>query len=293
MRIRDRIGIWLAPPSRRALSALPAVLLAFVCGVGAALAAPARVVSMNVCTDQMAMLVAADGQLRSVTHLAADPQTSAMVDEARAFPVNHGLAEEIFLMKPDLVLAGTYTASATVNLLQNLGIRVELFDPVNTFADVREQIGRVGKLLGREERAAEVVAELDSGLKELATSSSGVTALGWSSNSYATGAGTFTDEVMNAAGLTNIAALEGIRGGARVPLETLLASKPNLIVTGSETYTRPAMAQDNFIHPAFRAYVSGGKEVSVPDKYWVCGAPFTLEAVRILRTAAEATGAAR
>src|SRR5690606_34859374 len=111
MRVRDRIGIWLAWPSGPALAVLPAILLALVCAAGAASAAPARVVSMNVCTDQMAMLVAADGQLRSVTHLATDPQTSAMVDEAKAFPVNHGLAEEIFLMRPDLVLAGTYTAT--------------------------------------------------------------------------------------------------------------------------------------------------------------------------------------
>jgi iron complex transport system substrate-binding protein len=248
---------------------------------------PTRVVSMNVCTDQMAMLVAGEGQLYSVTHLATDPHTSAMVEEAAGYAVNHGLAEEVFLMKPDLVLAGTYTARATIDLLTKLGIRVELFDPVDDFHEVREQFLRIGQVLGRAERAAEVIAELDAGLADLSKGATGVTALGWSSNSYATGVGTFTDAVMNAAGLTNIAAREGIQGGARVPLEMLLAEKPDLVVTGSTAYDRPALAQDNFAHPAFRAYVASGKQVSVPDKYWICGAPFTLEAVRILQDAAE------
>jgi iron complex transport system substrate-binding protein len=282
MRLLDRLRF--LPPSRLA----PAILLALSCGVEVASASPTRVVSINVCTDQMAMMVAAEGQLYSVTHLATDPHTSAMVDKAKGYVVNHGLAEEIFLMKPDLVLAGTYTSRAAVELLRGLGIRVELFDPVNTFDDVREQFLRIGQMMDRETQAQAVVAELDAGLADLAANAKNVTALGWSSNSYATGGGTFTDEVMTKAGLTNIATREGIQGGARVPLEMLLAEGPDLVVTGSTSYERPAMAQDNFSHPAYRAYVEDGKQVSVPDKFWVCGAPFTLEAVRILRDAAKA-----
>jgi iron complex transport system substrate-binding protein len=80
---------------------------------------------MNVCTDQLAMLIAGEGQLHSVSALASDPRTSAMAGEARAFPANHALAEEIFLMQPDLVLAGTFSARATVGLLRRLGFRVE------------------------------------------------------------------------------------------------------------------------------------------------------------------------
>ena len=91
---------------------------------------------------------------------------------------------------------------------------------------------------------------------------------------------------MQAAGLRNMAAEQGIAGGARVPLEMLLAAKPDLIVTGTTAYDRPALAQENFSHPAFRAYAEGEKLVTVPDRTWICGAPFTLEAARILRRAA-------
>ena len=84
-----------------------------------AAAAPARVVSTNLCTDQLAMLLAAPGQLVSVSWLAADPRSSTMAAEAARYPANHGLAEEIFLLSPDLVLAGSYTARTAVDLHQD------------------------------------------------------------------------------------------------------------------------------------------------------------------------------
>jgi len=262
--------------------------LALVMPPASAKQRPARVVSINVCTDQLAMLIAGEGQLRSVSHLATDPHSSAMAGEAAAYSTNHGLAEEVFLMRPDLVLAGSYTARATVELLRRLGFRVEQFTPASDFDDVRNDIERIGRLLRREEKAAELVAGLDAGLAELATlPSSRRSAISWSSNSYATGAGTLSDAVMQVAGLRNIAAERGVVGGARVPLEALLAAQPDLVVTGATAYDRPALAQENFSHPAFVAFTQGRGRVAVPDPLWICGAPFTLEAARILHRAAE------
>src|SRR5690606_26804811 len=112
---------------------------------------PSRVVSMNLCTDQLAMMLAAPGQLVSVSHLARDPLSSSMVEEAAAYPENRGQAEQIFLMKPDLVLAGTYTSLASVNLLRGLGVPVVQVAPVNSLDGVSEQIILIGQALGREE----------------------------------------------------------------------------------------------------------------------------------------------
>ena len=55
--------------------------------------APTRVVSMNLCTDQLAMLLADEGQLLSVSHIAFDPLASPMVEEAAGYEKNHGQAE--------------------------------------------------------------------------------------------------------------------------------------------------------------------------------------------------------
>ncbi len=130
---------------------------------------PRRVVSMNVCTDQMAMLVADKGQLYSVSYLSTDGSTSALAAEAKSYVVNHGLAEEIFLMKPDLVIAGTYTTRTTVDLLKRLGFAVEEFAPEASIAEVRANLLRMGKLLGRQQRADRLVAEMDAEIGRLKT----------------------------------------------------------------------------------------------------------------------------
>ena len=82
--------------------------------------APARVVSINLCTDQLALMLAAPGQLVSVTAFAQDPRQSATAAEAAALPANHARAEEVYLLAPDLVLASDFTAPATLAMLLSL-----------------------------------------------------------------------------------------------------------------------------------------------------------------------------
>jgi iron complex transport system substrate-binding protein len=250
---------------------------------------PKRVVSMNVCTDQLAMLIAAEGQLHSVSYLASDASSSVLASSAGKYAVNHGLAEEVFLMKPDLVIAGTYSTRATVALLRRLGIRVEEFEPEQSFDDVRNNIVRMGELLVRRGRAAELVADLDRQLAELdGDRKSGRTVATYYANSYTSGSGTLVDAAIQASGLTNMAASLGLAGTARLPLEVLVLSRPDLLVDGEARYTAPALANENFTHPAYRALAEETASVAIPAKYTICGAPFTAEAARLMREAADA-----
>lgn len=247
-------------------------------------AAPKRVVSMNACTDQMAMLIAAEGQLHSVSYLAIDPNTSVLAAQAGHYAVNHGLAEEVFLMRPDLVLAGTYSTRATVALLRRLDIAVEEFEPENSFADVRTNLIRMGEVLERREKAAEVVAELDRRLAELeATPHPDVSVATYYANSYTSGSGTLVDAVVSASGLKNVAAALGLSGTARLPLELLILAAPDILVDGGVRYDAPALAMENFAHPAYRALSDATTSIAVPAPYTICGGPFTAEAARLLQ----------
>lgn len=277
---------------------LSSIVLCLAALSGAAFPAPAlaqepprRVVSMNVCTDQLAMMVAAEWQLHSVSFLASDPGTSVLAREAAAYAVNHGRAEEIFLMQPDLVLAGVYTAQPAVNMLRRLGFRVELFEPESSFDSIRDNLRRMGEILGREERAAELIAELDAGLAAIESVPTPALSVAlYSSNSYTSGMGSLSHAVIEAAGLSNIADRVGIVGLGRLPLEELMLSDPDLILMGEQRYDLPALAQENFTHPAFVALATPERLVRIPDRYWICGTPFTVEAVRLLKAAAEKAG---
>lgn len=271
--------------------ALASTALAPVGAAQAEAGTPKRVVSMNVCTDQLAMLVAGEGQLHSVSYLAGDPSSSVLAPDAGRYVVNHGLAEEIFLMQPDLVIAGVYSTRATVGLLRRLGIRVEEFSPEQSFDDVRANILRMGEILGRPDRAAELVADLDRRLAEVETmGKSGKTVATYYANSYTSGSGTLVDAAIQASGLTNMAAALGLEGTARLPLEVLVMARPDLVVDGESRYATPALASENFAHPAYRRLAEETGSIAVPAKYTICGAPFTAEAVRLMRGAADAAG---
>jgi iron complex transport system substrate-binding protein len=280
-----------ATAGRRVRRAVRCILLAVLFASSAMAEAPQRVVSMNVCTDQLAMLLAAPGQLISVSHLATDPGSSAMTDEAKRYKLNHGLAEEISLMKPDLVLAGTFTTTETVSMLQRLGFTVERFDSETSFDDVRANILRMGALLGQDQRAQEMAETLDRGLRALQASAvEALTVATYASNSYTSGRGSLAEAVIEAAGLINLGSEAGVIGAGRLPLEVLVLSMPEIITSDTPVYDAPALAQENFVHPAYRAVIERARAATVPSPNWICGGPFNLVAASILQDAARSYG---
>ncbi len=278
--------------SRKFCAVALAAVVAFSCvgmAVSAAADPPARVVSTNLCTDLLALLIAAPGQLHSVSYVAQDPRSSIMADEAKDYPANHGLAEEVFVMKPDLVLAGAFTRRATSTMLRRLGFRVETFHPARSLADIRANIRRLGGLLGREQRASELIEEVDSDLaRSSRLGATGKRAALYYANNYTSGIGTLASQIVRHAGLENLGHELGLQGMVKLPLELLVIGKPDLLITESRQRTGEALAYDVFMHPALKALAGQTRGHHLTDRTWTCGTPFTVKAIERLAAAARA-----
>lgn len=288
------------PAAIMAASLLAAILLA-LSGAGAAAGelagevkpAPERVVSMNLCTDQLALLVAAPGQLRALSHLASDESVSVLSARARALPRTHGLAEEILRLDPDLVIAGTYTTRATVNLLRRLGLRVAEFAPARSFADIRENLTRMGALLQREERAGALIEAFDRELARLRVDGEKTRrpVLGsYAANSYTTGGGTLEAEIVTTAGFRHLGTELGLSGATRLPLESLITANPDYVMSWRRWIASPARSGEILTHPALAKWFGPERRLWSDDRYWICGAPFTVEAVAALAAAVPGGG---
>lgn len=244
--------------------------------------APSRVVSMNLCTDQLAMMVAAPGQLHSVTYLAVDPRSSAMVDEAQAYEINRGLAEEIYLMQPDLVIAGSFTTRATVDMLRRLHIPVVVFDPAYGLDEVRDRLFQMGEVLGRQAYAEALIADYDERLAALQQEvAERPNAALYYANGYTSGDKTLAGQILVAAGFENAAVEAGFSSGGILPLEVLVMLSPNALIT-SRPYPGASRSEEILDHPVVRALREDRASGSFTDRDWVCGTPFVLRAIEEL-----------
>lgn len=246
---------------------------------GAAVAAPPeRVVSMNLCTDQLAMLMADPGQLVSISHLSLDPLSSAMVEQAQAYPVNRGGAEQIYLLRPDLVLAGTYTARASVDLLRGLGVEVVEVPPADTLQDVAAQMRLIGSALGHPERGEAMARDFEARLATFAPKGKAVDAAMYYPNGYTAGSGTLSDQILSLTGFRNVGAEAGLTGGGILPLERLVMASPEVVVT-STPYPGASRSEEILVHPALQALRTEATRARIRDADWVCGTPHILNAI--------------
>ena len=265
------------------IRSLAAAILFAALGASAVADAPKRVVSVNLCTDQLALLLADKGQLISVSRLAHDPDSSAMVEEALALPTNGSGAEEVYLLRPDLVVAGTFTDSATVQLLRDLGIQVELFAPGRSLEDVPARLRQMGTVLGREDKAEELIAAFEARLSELTVHlPNRPRAALYYVNSYTAGDKSLATDILKVAGFDNIASDLGLNWGGVLPLEQLVMLSPDVIIQGRD-YPGQARAEDNLNHPALAALPHTLMAGELTDRDWICGTPQVLHAVEAMR----------
>ncbi|MDQ2095612.1 ABC transporter substrate-binding protein [Rhodobacteraceae bacterium 10Alg 79] len=235
--------------------------------------------SINLCTDQLAMLVAAPGQLVSVSFMARDPRASSMAEDAAEVPINHARAEEIYLLKPDLVLAGRFTSPATVSMLRRLGIPVAQFDTANTLADVALRLEEVGAALGQGDKAAALAQDYRAKLAAFAgPDGQRPYAILFGAGGYTAGRETLAGHIIRAAGFDNAAEDAGFAYGGFMPLEILAMSAPDAIITG-RPYPGASRADAIMEHPVLQEILHGRPRSAMTDRDWVCGTPAVLGAV--------------
>ena len=266
---------------------LALLVAAAFAGASPSHAKPERVVSLNLCADQLLLMLAERERIASVTYLSSDPHTSYMAPASRGLHVNHGRLEEILPLDPDLVLTGRFSARTTAALLRKLDYRVVEFGIPTDFSGIRSQLRRAGALLGEPDKAKALIERLD---RELAAARSDIPpdpplAVIYRPNGFTAGRGTLEHVVLEAAGLRNLAAEAGMMGYGRLPIENLLDADPDILVFGSDESGPPSLAEATLRHPALDSVRETAKLVILPDNLWRCAGPMVADAVARLRAA--------
>jgi len=246
--------------------------------------APQRVVSINLCADQLLVLLAENDSLRSVTFLSAQPDQSYVADRVGDIPVNHGEAEEILALQPDLVVAGRFAARPAVALLRRFDIPVLDLPIPASFDEIRAHIMLLSARLGVDARGAAMIADMDERLAAVAVANGPMPrALVLGARGFTSGPGTLVHEVLSSAGLQNVAGDLGITGFGRVDLEEIVDANPDIIILNQPVTGAPSLARQVLAHPALRRFE--GQIIHMEPALWTCGGPYTVHAVELLADA--------
>jgi iron complex transport system substrate-binding protein len=272
---------------------LQAVVALAACAAFAAKPAPAagperpsRIVSLDLCMDQLLMELVDRSRIAAVTHLAADPAVSAIPDKARGLPTTHGGAEDVLRRVPDLVLVGPFGATGTVDLLRRLGRNVVVVPQANDFDGVRVAVRKVAAAVGEEAKGEAIVAEFDRRLALLrAPSEPRPSAVIYQIGGSVSGPGSLADAALAAAGLRNMSAAYRLTRGGQVSLETLVAEPPDLLVLSTNSDEYRTVLAENLRHPALRKLRQQHPSLMLPWRYWLCGTPHVAEAAERLAQA--------
>ena len=231
-----------------------------------------RVVSLNLCTDQLLVLLAPEDVV-GLSPLARDPAISAVAQQAADMPVAPAAAETVFRRHPDLVLAETTGQQLLLAVLRRLGLHVATLSDPRTFPEIEANITEVSRLLGVPVRGAALNSSIEATLAALPKPARRPTAIVWEPRGLTPGPDSLASAVLNAAGYRD-AARAGVVG-----LEALLSHPPDLLVL-PRAPGMPSLATDLLQNKLLMAL----PRRAIPAAWLLCGSPYSARAAeRIAR----------
>ena len=232
--------------------------------------AAGRVVSLNLCTDQMLVLLAPE-KIAALSDLARDPALSFVAPRAQRFPGVRASAEAVLALRPDLVLGTRFGAQTTLAMLERHGVPVLRIDLPSDFPGIARLTRDTALALEVPERAEPAIAEMEAILTSVRPPDRPPSAIAWEPRGYTAGPASPMGAVLRAAGLINAAA------GQRLGTEALLRHPPDLLVV-PDTPAFPSLATDMLAAPALRDI----PRRTLPPALTLCAGPFSAQAVALL-----------
>jgi iron complex transport system substrate-binding protein len=246
-------------------------------------AKPARIVSLDLCADQLLIELVERERIAAVTHLAASPQDSAIWEKAKGIPITRGAAEDVLRYRPDLVLAGPFGVAPTVSLLRRLKANVVVVPLASDLDGVRTAVRIVAAAIGEEARGEATIAAFDRRLAAVAaalpTQGQAPTAIVYKMGGEVSVGGGLADAALAAAGFRNKAFEYRLTRGGQAPLELLLAAPPDLLVLTRAADELRTTVGDNLRHPGLAVLRRQRASIEVPERFWLCGTPHIADAV--------------
>ena len=245
---------------------------------------PIRIVSLDYCADQYVLKLADPEQILAVSP-GATKDFSYMRDEATSVPTVRPVAEDVLILKPDLVVRSYGGGPNAAAFFERAGIPVLQLGWTSQIdgeeaGSIPFMIQHVAKGLGQEDRGDALISNFRDRLSRLNVPQDDKTVFYMSQGGVTTGPGSLIHEMIEAAGLENF---EQTPGWHSLPLERLAYEQPDLIAAAFfEKLINNHNAWTASNHPIAQRQLSGPDVIPLQGAWTACGGWFILDAIEAL-----------
>ena len=257
-----------------------------------------RIASINACTDQLLVALADPEQILGLGPYSRDATRSWSAAVAHRYPRLSGEAEDVLVLKPDVVVAGSFTKRATRELLKEQGQRLVTFDVAHSLDEVKAQIRKMGEVTRHPDRAEAYVARIDAAIARTRqfVAKKRYRVLSISRRGWVSGSRSLMSSLVAEVGLSNAAGDLGLKSGGFASLEAIISLRPDFILVSNDSDFAEDEGRAFLLHPALEHFYPPSKRLVVPERLTVCGGPMVADAldriVSEIKRAERAAGAA-
>src|ERR1700680_3402167 len=165
-----------------------------------------RIASMNVCTDQLLTPLADPAQILGLSRFSRDAWQSFAADDARRYPILSGGAEDVLVLRPDVVVASLFDKRSTRELLKAQGLHLAEFSVPRNLDEVKGQIREMGEIVRHPDCAEAEIARLDAAMARAreAVTDRHLSVLPLSRRGWVSGGDSLVSSLLSETGLFNV-----------------------------------------------------------------------------------------
>ncbi len=246
---------------------------------------PGRIISLDYCADQYVLRLVDRERVLAISP-DAHREFSFMRDAAEGYPRVRPTAEDVLVLRPDLVVRAYGGGPNAKAFFEKAGVPVLEVGWAPDIPAVMSVIERMAEGLGEPERGRAVVEDMRQRLAAASREATGLKTLYMNPAGVTTGPGSLVHNILKAAGLENFETRPGWRA---IPLERLAYEQPDMVAAAffNADSDHPAVWSP-MRHPVARAQMNDLPTVPLEGAWMSCGGWFLVNAVEALAEGAQA-----
>lgn len=243
---------------------------------------PMRIVSLDYCSDQFVLKLVDRDQILAVSP-DATASFSYMRERAIGLPTVRSIAEDVLLLKPDLIVRSYGGGPNAEEFFKRVGVPVLSVGWAADLDGIKRVALDMATQLHVPEEGNKIVADIEARIQALKSMDRSRSALYMTPTGVTSGPGSLIHEMLVAAGFDNFQKEPGWRS---LPLERLAYEQPDLVAAAF--FESPIINKDAWsamAHPVARKQMIDQPTVRLQGAWTSCGGWFLMDAVEALANA--------